>query len=101
MKGVSCVNQLPSVKAVTSVHTAAQILPVGAKLNQFWNNWLHPPLLKLTYFDRVYNNLNWDQLGDLLHALIQKNVVENVKIQTSPAFFSLLLVQNPTSRDLF
>ena len=31
-----CVDQLSSVQHVTSVHTVAQNLPVGARLNQFW-----------------------------------------------------------------
>ena len=34
--GVSCIDQLSSVPNVTSFHTVAENLPVGAKLKQFW-----------------------------------------------------------------
>ena len=39
VKGVSCVDQLLFVQPVTSVHTVAQNLPVGARLYQFWKTW--------------------------------------------------------------
>ena len=40
VKGVSCVTQLSCVNPVTNVTTAAQNLPVGARLQNFWRTWL-------------------------------------------------------------
>ena len=40
VKGVSCVTQLSCVKPVINVTTAALNLPVGAKLQNFWQTWL-------------------------------------------------------------
>ena len=66
MKGVSCVDQLSSVKSCpTNVHTVVQNLHVGTRLNQFWKTWdqlqgyknpqgrLNPPFPELTSFDQV------------------------------------------------
>ena len=39
MTDISSVDQLHSVQLVTNVHTVAQDLPVGARLNQFWTTW--------------------------------------------------------------
>ena len=36
MKDVSCVDQLSFAQPVTNVQAAAQDLPVGARLHQFW-----------------------------------------------------------------
>ena len=41
VKGVSCVTQLCCVNPVTNVKLAAQNLPVGARLQNFWQTWLH------------------------------------------------------------
>ena len=40
MKCVSCVTQLSCVKPVTNVKNAAQTLPVGARLQNYWQTWL-------------------------------------------------------------
>ena len=42
VKGISWVTQLCCVKPVTNVKLAAQNLPVGARLQNFWQTWLHP-----------------------------------------------------------
>ena len=39
VKGVSCEEQLSSVQPVTNVHTVAQNVSVGARLNQFLKTW--------------------------------------------------------------
>ena len=41
VKSVSCVTQLSCVQPVTSVKNAAQNLPVGARLQNFWQTWLN------------------------------------------------------------
>ena len=40
MKGVSCVTQLSCVKPVTNVKHVVSYLPVGARLQNFWQTWL-------------------------------------------------------------
>ena len=40
VKGVSCVTQLSCVKPVTNVKNVASNLPVGARLQNFWQTWL-------------------------------------------------------------
>ena len=40
VKSVSCVTQLSCVKPVTNVKTAPQNLPVGARLQNYWQTWL-------------------------------------------------------------
>ena len=40
VKSVSCVTQLSYVPSVTNVKNAAQTLPVGARLQNFWQTWL-------------------------------------------------------------
>ena len=40
MKGVSCVIQLSCEKPVTNVKNVVTNLPVGARLQNFWENWL-------------------------------------------------------------
>ena len=40
VQGVSCVTQLSCEKPVTNVTNAVQILPVGARLQTFWQTWL-------------------------------------------------------------
>ena len=39
VKGVSSVDQLPSVQLVINFYTVALDLPVVARLDQFWKNW--------------------------------------------------------------
>ena len=40
MKSVSCVTQLSCAQPVTNVKNAAPNLPVGARLQNFWQTWL-------------------------------------------------------------
>ena len=40
MKSVSCVTQLSCVKPVTNVRNAASNLPVGPRLQNYWQTWL-------------------------------------------------------------
>ena len=40
VKGVSCVTQLSCVKPVTNVKNVASNLPVGARLQNYWQTWL-------------------------------------------------------------
>ena len=65
VNNVSCVDQLSSVKLAPNV---AQNLPVGARLNQFWDSWgrtqsstnvereLHPTFTDQTKLDQVTDN---------------------------------------------
>ena len=69
VKSVSCVTQLSCVNPVTNVRNAALNLPVGARLQNFWQTWLdlggrsescsnlerglHPPLLEPTKTHKV------------------------------------------------
>ena len=39
VNNVSCVDQFCSVKLAPNVPNVAQNLPVGARLNQFWETW--------------------------------------------------------------
>ena len=39
VKGVSCVDLLSSVQPVMNVPVVAQNLPVGGRLQKFWENW--------------------------------------------------------------
>ena len=71
VKGVSCVTQLSCVKPVTNVKNVASNLPVGARLQNFWQTWLdlgtspkavqilrglHPPLSDLAQSHEVSNS---------------------------------------------
>ena len=40
VKSVSCVTQLSCINPVINVKNAAQILPVGARLQNYWQTWL-------------------------------------------------------------
>ena len=106
VKSVSCVTQLFCVQPVTNVKNAAQNLPVGARLQTFWQTWLNlgagpkvvqilresyplpfrirPKLTRsptvISCYVNPYRNLS---LLEALHQLIDKNVVEQVQNQTS------------------
>ena len=71
VKGVSCVTQLSCVQPVINVQNAAQNLPVGARLQNFWQTWLdlgvgpkvvkrglHPPLPDLAKSHKVPHGYN-------------------------------------------
>ena len=74
MKGTSCVTQLSCVKPVTYVKNAASNLPVGAKLQNFWQTWLNlgagPKIVRsLRFFNRLFlvpkRNTKWRPILDL------------------------------------
>ena len=121
-KGVSCVTQLSHVNSVTSVKNAVPSLPVGARLQNFWQTWLdlgagpkvvqilkegytfsfrirpkltRSPIVISCYVD-PHRNLN---LIEALHQLIDKNAIELVQQEKSLGFFNrLFLVPKPNSQ---
>ena len=110
VKSVSSVTQLSCVQPVTNVKNVVSNLPVGARLQNFWQTCLDlgagPKLVqilkegytlpfrirpKLTRFPTViscYGNPHRNSyLLEALHQLIDKNAVELVQTQTSLGFF--------------
>ena len=118
-KSVSCVTQLCCVNPVTYVKLAAQNLPVGARLQNFWQTWLHlgagPKVVQIlkegytlpfrirpklagspTVVSRYVNPHRNSYLLEALHQLINKNAIELVHNQTSLGYFNrLFLVPKP------
>ena len=119
---VSCVDHLSSVKIVTNVSTVVTNLPVGARLQQFWEKWetlgsspkvirilregytlpfrFRPNLTRSPMVISKYVNPKRQSL--LLEALAQltnKNAVEPVTNRTSLGFYNrLFLVPKPDNR---
>ena len=108
VKSVSCVTQL---SCVTSVKNAAQNLPVGARLQNFWQTWLDlgagPKIVQIlregytlpfrtrpkltrsaTVISCYVNPQRNSYLLEALHQLIDKNAVELVRNKISLEFFS-------------
>ena len=122
VKSVSCVTQLSCVQPVTTVKNAAPNLPVGARLQNFWQTWLdlgagpkvvqirkegytlpfriRPRLTRSPTVISCYVNPHRNSyLLEALHQLIAKNAVELVKHQTSLGFFNrLFLVPKPNNK---
>ena len=122
MKGVSCVSQLSCVQHATNAQNAASNLPVGPRLQNFWQIWLDlgaglkvvqilkegytlpfRARLKLTRYPTViscYANPHRNSyLMEALHQLISKNAVEPVQNQTSLGLLNwLFLVPKPNNR---
>ena len=122
MKSVSCVTQLSCVQPVTNVKNAAPNLPVGARLQNFWQTWfdqgadpkevqilkegytlpfrIRPRLTKSpTVVSCDVNPYRNSYLLEALHQLIAKNAVELVRHQTSLGFFNrLFLVPKPNNK---
>ena len=122
VKDVSCVDHLSFVKIVTNVPTVVTNLPVGARLQQFWEKWetlgSSPKVIRIlregyTLPFRFRPNLtrspmviskyvNPQRQSLLLEALAQltnKNAVEPVTNQTSLGFYNrLFLVPKPNNR---
>ena len=119
VKGVSCVIPLSSVKSAINAPNVVTNLPVGARMQNFWKNWLDlgagPKVVQilkegyalpswirpnLTRFPTVINcygnphrHLN---LLEALHQLMDKNAIELVHKQNSLGFFNrLFLVPKP------
>ena len=122
VKDVSCVDHLSFVKIVTNVPTVVTNLPVGARLQQFWEKWetlgSSPKVIRIlregyTLPFRFRPNLtrspmviskyvNPQRQSLLLEALAQltnKNAVKPVTNQTSLGFYNrLFLVPKPNNR---
>ena len=117
VKDVSCVDHLSFVNIVTNVQTVVTNLPVGARLQQFWEKWetlgASPKVIRIlregyTLPFRFRPNLtrspmviskyvNPQRQAFLLEALTQltnKNAVEPVTNQTSLGYFWF---PNPTT----
>ena len=111
VKSVSCVTQLSCVKPVTNVPNVASNLPVGARLQNFWQSWLdlgagpkvvqilregytlpfriQPKLTKSPTVISCYANPHRKlYLLEALHQLIDKNAEELVQNQNSLGFFN-------------
>ena len=109
VKSVSCVTQLSCAQPVTNVKNAAPNLPVGARLQNFWQTWLdlgagpkvvqilkegytlpfwiRPRLTRSPKVISCYVNPHRNSyLLEALHQLIAKNAVELVRNQTSLGF---------------
>ena len=109
VKSVSCVIQLSCVQLVTDVKNAVQNLPVGSRLQNFWQTWLHlgagpkivqilregytlpfrirpnlarAPTIISSYVDPQRNSY----LLEALHQLMDKNALELVNNQISLGF---------------
>ena len=122
VKGASSVIQLPYVKPVTNVPLVVQNLPVGARLQNFWQTWLErgagPKIVQIlregytlpfrirpnltrspTVISRYANPHRNSYLLEALHQLIDKNAIELVHNQTSLGFFNrLFLVPKPNNK---
>ena len=111
VKGASCVTQLSCVPPVTNVKDVVSNLPVGARLQNFWQAWLdlgsgpkvvnllregytlpfrtRPNLTRYPTVVSCYVNPHRNSyLLEALHQLIDKNAVELVHNQTSLGFFN-------------
>ena len=122
VKSVSCVTQLSCVQPVTNVKNDAQNLPVGGRLQNFWQTWLdlgagpkvvqilkegytlpfriRPRLTRSPTVISCYVNPHRNSyLLEGLHQLIAENAVELVKHQTHLGFFNrLFLVPKPNNK---
>ena len=122
VKSALCVTQLSLANSVSDVPNVVQSLPVGARLQNFWETWLDlgagPKTIqnlrdvyalpfrdrpKLTRFPTViscYANPHRNSyLLEALHQLIDKNAVELVQNPTSLGFFNrLFLVPKPNNK---
>ena len=119
VKSASCVTQLSCVQPVTNVQNAAQNLPVGARLQNFWQTWLDlgagPKVVRIlkggytlpfrtrpnlpTVISCYVNPRRISYLLEALHQLMDKNAIERVRNQTSLGFFNrLFLVAKPNNK---
>ena len=119
VKDVFCV-QLSFVKPVTNLQHAVSNLPVGARLQNFWQTWLDldPKVVQIrregyTLPFRIRPNLTRSStiiscyvnphrnlyLLEALHQLMDKNAVELIQNKKSLSFFNrLFLVPKPNNR---
>ena len=121
VKGASSVIQLPCVQSVTNVPLVVKNLPVGARLQSFWQTWLErgagPKIVQIlregyTLPFRIRPNLTRSPtviscyvnphrnsyLLEALHQLMDKNAIELVHNQTSLGFSTdFFWYPNPTT----
>ena len=122
VKSVSCVIPLSYVNPVLNAPNVVTNLPVGARLQKFWKNWLDlgagPKVVQIlkegyTLPFRIWPNLsrtptviscygnphrNLKQL-EALHQLMDKNAIELVHKKVSLGFFNrLFLVPKPDNK---
>ena len=123
MTGVSCVTQLSCVNPVANVRHAALSLPVGSRLQNFWQTWLdlgagpkvvqtlregytlpfriRPNLTRSPTVISCYGNPHRNlSLLEALHQLIDKNAVELVVNQKSLGFFNRLFLGAKTQQQV-
>ena len=116
LKGVFYVTQLSCVKPVTNVKNAASNLPIGARLQNYWQTWHNlgagPKVVQIlregyTLPFRIRPNLSRSPtviscyvnprtnlyLLEALHQLIDKNAVELVHNQRSLGFLTISSAQ--------
>ena len=122
VKNVFCVNQLSFVKPLTNVLHAAPNLPVGARLQNFWQTWLDlgasPKIVQILKEGYTLPFWTWPNVArhptviscyvnpprnlyllEALHQLMDKNAVELVNNQKSLGFFNrLFLVPKPNNK---
>ena len=122
VKSVSCVTQLSCVNPVSNVANVVPNLPVGARLQNFWESWLRlgagpkvvqtlkegytlpfqtrPKLTRSPSVVSCYVNPQRNSyLLEALHQLIDKNAVEVVRNKNSLSFFNrLFLVPKPNNK---
>ena len=122
VNSVSCVTQLSYVNHVTCAPNVVPNLPVGARLQTFWQTWLElgagpkvvqilkegytlpfrirPHLTRSPSVVSCYVNPHRNSyLLEALHQLMDKNAVERVHNQTSLGFFNrLFLVPKPNNK---
>ena len=122
VKGVSCVIPLSCANPVINAPNVATNLPVGARLQNFWQTWLdlgagpkavqilkegytlpfrtRPNLSRnstvISNYGNPHRNLS---LLDALHQLLEKNAIELVHKPNSLGFFNrLFLVPKPNNK---
>ena len=122
VKSVSCVIPLSYVNPVLNAPNVVTNLPVGARLQEFWKNWLAlgagPKVVQIlkegyTLPFRIWPNLSrtptviscYDnphrnlKLVEALHQLMDKNAIELVHKKVSLGFFNrLFLVPKPDNK---
>ena len=115
VKGASSVIQLSCVQPVTNAMNVVSNLPVGARLQNFWQTWLErgagPKIVQIlregytlpfrirpnltrspTVISRYVNPHTNSYLLEALHQLMDKNAIELVHNQTSLGFFNRLFM---------
>ena len=122
VKGVSCVIPFSHVNIVTNAPNVVTNLPVGARLQKFWEKWselgagpkvvqilregytlpfqTRPNLSRIPTVVNCYGNPHRNlKLLEALHQLTAKNAIERVHKQTSLGFFNrLFLVPKPNNK---